>query len=276
MTELKACHDELVDRIDRQTHEYVSRNSAERHTRKNVAEVWANYASGSTLYVVNGQCRFDIISEVRADGAIKLTPNYQRLVKWLNRYGRNGIARANVIVFTDESVGATPASVTRQIAYYLTAFRALKKLAKAYNVQLRLDCIRFFLQKTANERPSYFVGAYAFGEKTVEFVISYCDFALMFNVPWTMLDDDVEVNYSPDAVTKYRYLAEALMAGVPSLSLDDLENRYGHLVADDSVLDPNFVTRNPIPMDATDQDDTIDEIITNGDHFVIRRRPKYK
>jgi len=90
-----------------------------------------------------------------------------------------------------------------------------------------------------------------------------------------MLDDEVEVHYSPDSVTKYRHLAEVLMAGVPSLSLHEMEKRYGHLVPDDSVLDPSFVTRNPIALDAIDQDDMTDEIISNGDHFVIRRRPKY-
>lgn len=167
-----------------------------------------------------------------------------------------------------------PASVPPQIAYHLTAFRALKQLANAYNVKLRLDCVRFYIQKNSNVRQSFFVGEYAFGKKRVEFVSRYTDFSAMFNVPKTLLDDDVETSYSPDIIAKYRHLAEVLRTGTASLSLDDLEQQYGHSVADPD-FDRTFAVRNPNAVEVTEPDGMIDEIVCFEDHLAIRRRPKY-
>jgi hypothetical protein len=224
---------------------------------------------------VNGQCRLDVVAVLQADGSMLLDPDYNRLLSWLKRYGPNGVSRANLILFTDDTFGgAVPTTVTRQIALHLTAFRALKALAKEYNTRLRLECVRFFLQKSSNARQSFFVGTYGLGGKTTDFVLRYCDFAEMFNVPRTMLDDEVEVQFSPEAVEKYRHLAEALMNGVPSLTLDEMERRYGHLVPSLRALDPLFAVRNPLQLDEHINEGCDDEFIVNGDHFVIWSRSK--
>lgn len=260
----------IEDRLDRLVHEQVARKHSESFTLKNVAEVWSNYAPESTLYAVGGGCRLDIFAQRQADGSLKLIPDYQRLLSWLKRYGPGGIARCNLIMFPDDASRAPAGKqVSRQIACYLTAFRALKVLAKLYNVPLRLDCIRFYMQKSINARQSFFVGTCPLGGKNVDFVVRYCDFAAMYNVPRTLLDDDVEVQYSPDAAAKYRNLAEMLMTDVPSLSLEEMEARYGHLVPHPPEPDALFIDRNPIFFGPSIGQARLDQIVVNGDHFVI-------
>jgi hypothetical protein len=266
--------EDIIDRVDRLAHELAVYRSKEKHIRKNTQDVWANLARGSTYYSVNGQCLFDLKRELGPDGSIKLTPDYERLIPWIDRYGEGGVARANIVLL-DKPSGGLPPSVTPQIAHHLTIFRGLKKLAKAYNVKLRLDRIKFYFHSSSNVRHSFFIGEYGFGEnKNVEFVINYTDFSAMFHLPRTLLDDVVEISYSPNTVTKYRHLVEVLIADSPSLSLDDLEQRYGHLVPDPE-FDPTFVARNPDVACVTEPDDMIDEIVAFGDHLAIRRRPKY-
>jgi hypothetical protein len=50
------------------------------------------------------------------------------------------------------------------------------------------------------------------------------------HVPRTMLDDEVDVRYLPDAVANYRDFAEGLMVNTPCFTLDESESRYGRFV----------------------------------------------
>lgn len=247
----------------------ISLRSVEGHPRKNTPDVWADFAPGSTVYSINGQCRFDVISELRPDGSMKLIPDYGRLMNWVKRYGPNGVGRACKVLFVNDPSDTAPTSVTPQIAYYLTAFRAVKKLADAYHMTIRLDRVRFYMRKSFDARVTFVVGAYAFGGP---FAITYSDHSAMFNVPRTLLDDDVYTYYAPETVSKYSQLAEALIVGIPGYSLDELEQRYGHLVPDPD-FDPAFVTRNPWVASVTEFET---EVVSHNDgHLSIRRRPMH-
>jgi hypothetical protein len=264
----------VTDQLGEVAREMARFHSGDRRVRKNLPELWANFARGSTVHSVNGQCRYDVISDRRVGGTIKLLPDYERLLNWVKRYGPNGVARANIILFADDPTDTTPKSVPLPIAYHLTAFRATKRLAQGYHAELHLDRVRFYLQKGADARrmKSFVVGEYGFsGGATVPFVNCYCDHAAMYNVPRTLLDDDVETSHSPDVVANYRHLAEALVAELPSYSLDDLERRYGHLVSDPD-FDLAFITQHPDAIPATA---VTDELVESGDHIAIRRRPRH-
>ena len=205
--------------------------------RKNTEEPWMSLAPGSTYTLVGPQSLFDLESEMGPDGKVVLTPNIERFERMiLPRFDRRlGLSRINYVLFVGEADKKNQNKVPDAVRAQLITFRTLKHLAASKGIDLALERAKFYLHSGNCPPKSFFVGEYNFNGTRVPFVNSYLNNAMMYKLPKCLLDDQVETTSVPAAVKEHEHLALILSAGLPAWSIDDLEDRYGHLVGDPNL-----------------------------------------
>jgi hypothetical protein len=142
--------------------------------------------------------------------------------------GNTALARVNIVLFTgpQKRTRGVPPTIAKQ----LTLFRAIEEIAQKDGVSVSFANVRFFILDQALPPRSFFIGQFSRNGVRVPFVNVYSDHAAMYGLPQCLLDENVDTTYLPRVIADHEHLANGLMATVPSRTLDELEERYGHLV----------------------------------------------
>lgn len=199
-------------------------------TNRNVDQAWGPLAAKSVYTIVNPQARFDLRSELKADGTVRLVPDHERIrAIMLSRFaGSTSLARVNIVLFTgpQKKTRGVPPTIAKQ----LTLFRAIEEIAQKDGVSVSFNNVRFFILDQSLPPRSFFIGQFSRNGVRVPFVNVYSDHAAMYGLPQCLLDENVDTTYLPRVIADHEHLANGLMATVPSLTLGELEERYGQLV----------------------------------------------
>jgi hypothetical protein len=252
-------------------HDAIASFRAERapksKTGPNTTHTWSDYAPGSTCYNIGGQGRKDLECVRRPDGTLQLLPDWDRIAHtWYRRFkAETAVGKAFIVIFMGEPGGMVP----DQLAVHLTIFRAIKILAERLGGQLCLDRARFYLVYGRKPAESVFVGEHLLpnGERR-RFVHSYSDPVERYAIPSVLQDNRVLTSYESEDIDAALAIINAVIAGLPGYSLQQLEDLFGHRVSGPEPPATGFYAElSPRPPVFAKHKPGCE--ISNGDHFTL-------
>jgi hypothetical protein len=197
-------------------------------------ELWQPLYPRSTYWTVNPLGRLDFSVEFQVDGKVNRVTDWRRITEtYLPRFAtKTNLSSYNVVLFLPDQDSESPERVPEQVKDVLTRFRAIVFAARVSGVSVDLSKVRLYLhiRKGGGGGASFSVGEMDINGRRVPFGKKYVAPTQPFHVAKTILDDRVTMTFDQNEVELLRTTAEQLSHGVPALSIEDAEAKWGRLL----------------------------------------------